>query len=94
MKMTVEDCARYVAEHPVARIPFSQKNIKFGYDPAKGFDATKEKHWNKDIDHARHAMENGVLPDNCSRKAVDRAIANTEKTGIEYRSDTRPDLGI
>lgn len=92
MKMSVEDCKRYIEEHPVARIPFKEKNIKFGYDPAKGFDASRERKFNATTERARRAMEGGIMPDNCTEAAVDKAYKMSEKTGMDYRSDTRPDL--
>lgn len=68
------------------------KSVKMGYDPAKGFDATRERKWQAELKFARGAMESGILPDNTGRRAVEHAYEMSDKTGMAYRSDTRPDL--
>jgi hypothetical protein len=89
--MTVEDCKQYLKDHPTFSTPLREKRVSFGYDPAKGFDATRERKFNAVTERARRAMEGGILPDNCTTEAVDRAYKMSEKTGMDYRSDTRPD---
>lgn len=67
------------------------KSIRMGYIES-GMDATRERQWQSELSFARGAMEQGILPDNTTRKAVEHAYEMSEKTGIAYRGDTRPDL--
>jgi len=50
----------------------------------KGFDATKEKNWNKELDAYESALRQGVQPEGTSKAKIERAMQISEATGVAF----------
>jgi len=50
----------------------------------KGFDATKEKKWNKELDAYESALRQGVQPAGTSTAKIEQAMQISEATGVAF----------
>ena len=63
------------------------KTIKVAYcNSAGGFDLTKQKKWDRDLDAYRAARAEGLQPATTSRRDVDAARAVSDKTGKAFQA--------
>lgn len=53
---------------------------------AKGFDATKEKAWNSELDLYRKARSEGIQPEGTTRAKVEAAMRISDMTGSAYQA--------
>lgn len=53
---------------------------------AKGFDATKEKAWNSELDLYRKARSEGIQPEGTTRDKIESAMRISDMTGTPYQA--------
>lgn len=59
--------------------------MKVAYcNSAKGFDATGQKRWERDLDAYADARRQGIQPETTQRAAVDQAVRFSDQAGMAY----------
>lgn len=54
---------------------------------SKGFDATAQKKWDRELEGFRKATKEGIKPDGTKWKAIDKARRISDKVGAAYGRD-------
>jgi len=64
------------------------KGAKVAYcNSAGGYDATKQKKWDAELDYYRDTVRQGIQPSGTTRDKIDAAVAISDRTGQPYRAD-------
>ena len=65
-------------------------NVKVGYcRSAAGFDASREKAWQKELSYYKSARAQGIQPEGTSTAQIRRAVEASNKVGKAYDAGTR-----
>lgn len=61
-------------------------NLKIGYAAsASGWDLTKQKKWDRELEDYRSAVKQGIQPAGTDRRSIDTAVRISNETGQPYQ---------
>jgi hypothetical protein len=59
----------------------------FCASPSRGFDGTREKRWNRELDAYADARRQGIQPDGTTARKVEQAVRRSDEAGMAYGRD-------
>jgi hypothetical protein len=78
-------CNTNVGPHPTFGACMRYKSLKVGYcRSAAGWDATREKKWDAELDAYRAARAEGIQPDGTTMNKINNAKQISDETGMAY----------
>lgn len=61
-------------------------NVRVAYaDSANGWDATKQKKWDRELSDYRSALAQGIQPKGTDRRSIDQAVKISNETGQPFK---------
>lgn len=61
-------------------------NVKIAYaNSVNGWDATKQKRWDKELSDYRSAVSQGIQPKGTDRRSIDQAVMISNETGQAFQ---------
>jgi len=66
---------------------FRDSGIRVAYaNSTNGWDFTKQKRWDQELSDYRTAVKQGIEPDGCDRRSIDKAVKASDAAGAAYRA--------
>lgn len=61
-------------------------NVKVAYtNSANGWDSTKQKKWDRELEDYRSAVKQGIQPKGTDRRSIDNAVRISNETGTPFK---------
>lgn len=88
----MHECRCEGEQHATFGACMRAKNLRVGYCGQGGGDATRQKHWDRELDAYRDARRQGIQPEGTTMRKIRRALDASDHNGTPYNA--RDPLGL